>query len=413
MAQAVNILHKDSCGCGKSELELFTVPPTQIEMNKGFWESVDPVASVQTSDTIEFICPANPDVYTDLANSYLHVKAKITKANGANLDADEQVGPVNLWMHALFSQVEVFLNNKLVTPSSTAYPYRAYIETILNFSKDAKSSQLTSALFYKYKAGKMGSVNPVANADAVNTGLKERYNHSKESKMVSMEGKIHSDLFAQERYILDGVPIKLKLVRSSAAFSLVSSADPAAYKVVIEDCVFRVRGVECKVFSAPRGNYSGNQPNIFQGQLPDRIVIGMVDSTAFNGSFKKNPFNFKNYDMTYFGLTVNGEHLPSKPLQLKFGDAEGANYISAFQTLYAGSNKLFQNEGNGISRDEYPKGYTLFVFDLTADLCARDVSLEVQFGAALNLAINIVVLGEFQNLIEIDTNRNVLCDFNS
>ena len=46
MAQAVNVLHKDSCGCGKSELELYTVPPTQIEMNKGFWESIDPVASV-------------------------------------------------------------------------------------------------------------------------------------------------------------------------------------------------------------------------------------------------------------------------------------------------------------------------------------------------------------------------------
>ena len=294
----------------------------------------------------------------------------------------------------------------------------------------------------------MDSVNPVANADAVNTGLKERYNLSKESKMVSMEGKIHSDLFAQERYILGGVPIKLKLVRTSAAFSLVSSADPATYKVVIEDCVFRVRRVnvsstvmightealnhttakypinrvECKVFSAPRGNYSGNQPNIIQGQLPDRIVIGMVDSTAFNGSFKKNPFNFKNYDMTYLGLTVNGEHLPSKPLQMKFGDAEGANYVSAFQTLFAGSNKLFQNEGNGITRDEYAKGYTLFVFDLTADLCARDhlqpikngnVSLEVQFGTALNLAINIMVLGEFQNLIEIDANRNVVCDFNS
>ena len=69
---------------------------------------------------------------------------------------------------------------------------------------------------------------------------------------------------------------------------------------------------------------------------------------------------------------MNGEHLPRKPLQMKLGDTGGANYISAFQTLYAGTNKLFQNEGNGISRDEYPKGYTSFVFNLTADLCARD-----------------------------------------
>ena len=99
MALAINTLHEDSCKCGKSELDLFTVPRTQIEMNKAFWESIDPVASVQTSDTIEFICAANPDVYTDLANSYLHVKAKITKANGADLDGDEPVGPVNLWLH--------------------------------------------------------------------------------------------------------------------------------------------------------------------------------------------------------------------------------------------------------------------------------------------------------------------------
>ena len=70
--------------------------------------------------------------------------------------------------------------------------------------------------------------------------------------------------------------------------------------------------------------------------------------------------------MTYLGLTVNGEHLPSKPLQMKFCDAEGANYVSAFQTLFAGSNKLFQNEGNGITRNEYAKDYTLLVFDLKA-----------------------------------------------
>ena len=74
----------------KIRTRIITVPPTQIEMNKGFWESVDPVASVQTSDTIEILCVANLDVYADLVNSYLHVKAKITKANGA----DKQVGPV-------------------------------------------------------------------------------------------------------------------------------------------------------------------------------------------------------------------------------------------------------------------------------------------------------------------------------
>ena len=83
---------------------------------------------------------------------------------------------------------------------------------------------------------------------------------------------------------------------------------------------------------------------------------------------------------------------------------------------------MFQNQGNGITRDEYANGYTMYVFDLTAYLCIGDHfqpirngndSLECQFGTALDAATNIVVLGEFQDLIEIDANRNVLCDFNN
>ena len=65
-------MHKDSCACAKSELDLFSVPPTQVEMGKGFWEDIDPITSIAASDTIEFLCAANSGVYTDLASSYLH-----------------------------------------------------------------------------------------------------------------------------------------------------------------------------------------------------------------------------------------------------------------------------------------------------------------------------------------------------
>ena len=83
---------------------------------------------------------------------------------------------------------------------------------------------------------------------------------------------------------------------------------------------------------------------------------------------------------------------------------------------------MFDNQGNGITREQYRNGYTLFVFDLTPDLCLGDhkqpmktgnASIECQFGAPLEAAINFVVLGEFQSFIEIDANRNVLCYFNN
>ena len=39
----------------------------------------------------------------DLANTYLFVQAKVTKADGSDLDTDNPMGPVNNWLHSLFS----------------------------------------------------------------------------------------------------------------------------------------------------------------------------------------------------------------------------------------------------------------------------------------------------------------------
>jgi hypothetical protein len=48
MAQVAETMHKDSCLCSKSELDLFSVPPTQVVMEKGFWENVDPITSISS-----------------------------------------------------------------------------------------------------------------------------------------------------------------------------------------------------------------------------------------------------------------------------------------------------------------------------------------------------------------------------
>ena len=42
--------------------------------------------------------------------------------------------PVNNWLHSLFSQVDVYLNDTLVTPSSNTYPFRASVDTVLSYA---------------------------------------------------------------------------------------------------------------------------------------------------------------------------------------------------------------------------------------------------------------------------------------
>ena len=239
-------------------------------------------------------------------------KLKLTRAYGANIAGDAQVGPVNLFLHTLFSDVDVSLNETSVTSSNNTYAYRAYIETLLSYGSTAKQSQLTSQLYYKDNAGALEEINPY-NDDAVNKGFVARSQFTNESRVVDMIGGIHSDLVFQDKYLLNDVVVRIRLSRNKDTFCLMSDA-AATFKVKILDCKLYVRKVKispsvftahnkaleggnakypirraiCKTYTIPTANLDHTQENLFTGQLPTRIVVGCVDNDAFNGRFSKS-----------------------------------------------------------------------------------------------------------------------------
>ena len=148
-------VHRLSCEGVKSELDLFAVPPTQTSIEHGGWIEHQPITSLDSGGPIEFVVPGAGDAYIDLANTYLLVRAKVVRGVGTDIADDTPVAPVNNWLHSLFSQVDVHLNDTLVTPSSNTYPFRAYVETLLSYGAEAKKTQLTSQLWYKDTAGHM------------------------------------------------------------------------------------------------------------------------------------------------------------------------------------------------------------------------------------------------------------------
>ena len=185
---------------------------------------------------------------------------------------------------------------------------------------------------------------------------------------------------------------------------------------------YPLRRVDCKVLTIPRGFSSFNPDNIFLGRIPKRIVFGLVDTEAFNGSYTTNPFNFKHYNLSQVGVYVDGEQIPPKPLTLKFDADGGQNFMAGFQTLFSGIGKLSQDAGNQIARGDYGSGYTLFCFDLTPDECSADhfqlikqgnLRVELHFAEPLPKTVNLIIYAESESLIEIDSNRNVLYDYNN
>ncbi|XP_054753804.1 uncharacterized protein F54H12.2-like [Lytechinus pictus] len=439
-------VHNDSCECVKSELDLFSIPPTQTSIEQGQWIEYHPLAQFSDGGPIEFHISGSGSEYLDLTQTQVYVKAKVVHQDGTNLVDGDQVGPVNLFLHSLFSQVDVSLNDRVITPSTPTYPYRAMIESLLQYGSEAKETQLTSALFYKDTAGCMDNPNPLDNTGDANQGLKKRHGYIRSSNSFEMTGPLHCDLFFQPKHLLNGVDVRVKMIRSKEEFSLMSATPDAPYKVVIQDCSlfvrkvkvspsvmigharalekgtakYPVRRVMCKVLSVPRGEMTLQQDHLFLGQIPQRLVVGCVDNNAFSGSYVHNPFNFQHFDVNYMSLYVDGTQVPSKPLTPDYGRIAGSASIRAYHTLFSGTDKMFRDSGNDISREDYDRGYALYAFDLSPDLSSGqhfnlkkqgNLRLEIHFRKNLPQGVNIVVYAEFDNILEIDRARNVLFDY--
>ena len=96
---------------------------------------------------------------------------------------------------------------------------------LLNYDKEAAESQLGCGLFCKDTAGQMEEMD--ISADPVlNTGLGTRSKWTKASKTVELQGRIHSDLFNQEKLILNGVDLTVKLHRHKLEFCLLKQFQP-------------------------------------------------------------------------------------------------------------------------------------------------------------------------------------------
>ena len=420
-----NFVHSKSQECTKSELDLFSVPPTQVSLEKGYWIDHQPVSSVSDKGPVTFLSPGTED-YVDLSKTILVVRTKVTKADGANLNADEKVGVVNNFLHSLFKQVDVFLKEKQVTQATGTYSYHAYLETLLNYGPAVKESQLTAALFYKDTAGKMDTADPTLAANNANTnqGLRTRYQFSRKSRAIEMAGPIFCDMFRSERLLLSYVDLKVILNRNVNEFCLMASEADVDYIVKLTEAYLKIRKVKVSPsisiahkLALKKGPAIYPVPN---GLVPNTFAMVMVDSAAFNGDYKKNPFNFKTFTTSFLGIAVNGEEVPFRPLQLSC-TAANPRYIEAFLTMFSGAGKLFYNAGNDFTHDEYAGGYAVYVADLTPDMCGSsplfnvvqrgNLAVDIKFSTAPTDAVSLVCYGEFENTTHIDSERSVIYDY--
>ena len=123
---------------GKTELKIFDDHPPQVVIEAGYFEDIHPQTSMDDSNNIAFFVPASNVDYLNLNDTLLSLQVKIVKADGTALTDKDKPVPSNYFMHSLFSDVTLILNDTTIEGGSQLYPYKAVIESDLNFNSEAK-----------------------------------------------------------------------------------------------------------------------------------------------------------------------------------------------------------------------------------------------------------------------------------
>ena len=255
--------------------------------------------------------------------------------NGDALETANIVTPVNLWLQSLWNQVDVFFQQKLVSSSGTNYAYKTLMDVLLNYVYDATNTQLQTQLYYKDTAGAMDHTK--LTETPLNLGLIFRNNLSKSSAFIDMVGPIYADVFQMPRYLLNEEDVHVKLFQNKNSFRLISSVPSKKYKVVIIEVMLKAAMIgihadilkshacaledtpalnpllktEVKTFAVGKGQYNVNLDYIFQGKIPNRLILGMVSADAYAGDLTRNPFNFKYYNFDFMCLYAQRLYNPN------------------------------------------------------------------------------------------------------
>ena len=441
----------ESVECSKSELDLFYVPPTQTAIEEGHYDDIEPHSSYETADNIRFDIPGDSAHFLNMGETELYIQGRILiKGTEEGIKEDVKLGPVNNFLHSLFSQVNINISNQNVEISNDSYALRSYLENLISFNKLEKHSCLVGDIFEKDDHGEFDLYTVRENSEtqtesqlviknAVNSGMLKRRQRFLDGKRVQLQGKLHCDIFTMSHLMVNSTDISIILKKNKPKFYLMGEIGGREYTFKYDDCFLKIRRqvISPSVMAAiarvneeftykypikrviikskviPESSVKISWPTICQRILPRRIIIGFLKTEAFDGSFEYNPFNFENLGITTMNLKVNSRSLPNtNGLKLDF---ENNQYLYGYKTLTKLSREL------DITYAEYKEGYTLFSFDLNPDNCTGShysplsdgtIGLEFTKEKSHSISYTCIAYLEFDNLIQLNKYRQPSFDYN-
>ena len=412
-----------------NSLDLFKLPIEQIGVDQTFYVEHKPITPLSNENAPMTFYIGESGNFMDLRKCRLRLKVKLVRADSTPLDEKEQVSLVNAPLHAGFSQVSCKIQGISVSNNDNLHPYRGYLKTLLNTSKEAKESHLTAELF-KIDTGAFST-------DLTSSlGMLFRGARLAKSQSCQIEGYLQDDIFSCDRLLLSNINMELKFYRARPEFYIQASTDHK-YKLVIEDATFLACMVNLSpevsfgiseglqhskalypftrtqilAFSIPTGARSFDFTNLFGNNLPSKLFCFFVKSSSLIGDFKTNPLYFEAAGLRDMYLSVDGIPMPAGGMRVEdftsTGSMNSIPYMYLFDAITDGNLHSF---GNGLDCELFSTGFSIYAFTTSAISRNRkhgNIWISGSFSTPLPEAMSLLIYGEYPAVLSIDASRNV------
>ena len=347
---------------------------------------------------------------------------------------------INNIFHSIFESVEVYVSNTAITKPDKHNPYNAYIRTLCTYGEEPLKTYFELCGWVKDKAGYLDSIDKNRNP-----ALDKRQQMFEGSPLrAEFIGRICSPLFFQEKILPTQTSLKIVMKKASDPFVLMHeqgnfelkivdatlmvqkvSAVPAlleSYNSMLEEdhsLKYFLRTPSINYYTIERGASQFMRDDLFMGKVPQKIIIGMVETEAYHGKRNKNPFNFKDFNLSEICLYKDGIPYPRPMLKLNFSHNKGAE---AYHNFMLSLGSAYSDQVPDITKKEFMDGFTLFSFDMSPDQLGSvhpgsllnmnsNIRLEMKFRSPTTQNITLLIYSESEHLMEIHRDRKVTVDF--
>ena len=444
-----------------SSLNIFSVPSTDYDF-QGY--KMVPFSKLSTSITLmKFSVQALED-YVDLNRSYFVIDLRLYSSSQIGIVADANaasdanntrfVYAVNNLAHTIFKQINLRFNGTLMTEETDTYS--AFFQTLLNYSRDDGETLLQPQGWVNFlnvtaslaAAGGDDDISTTAGwAHGATNALKTLTTPFRGNAVARLIMRPYLPAFHTGKVMVPGVEMNFELHFNSPDFytfsTLTSGTDVKRYVTLREQDVditlhlcrlslnpdvystlegerkLRKQVVKYPVVRDQIRSFSFNgattvwtRDNLFLNRVPQRMIVGILDSTAFNGAKEKYPFAFQSKGVTSVRQFIEGEEYPYVTLELTGNTA--LNVRMGYYRFMEAAGAVPKHREFMVKPDEWGhnKNCTLYMWNNVPGGDADgpklkpkqtgNVRLEIKFRAALNANITILVWGEFESVIYID-----------